>query len=427
MTRTPARIFLVALAAGLLLGGKALVPKNGIARVPFGIVPSSSVFETQISANGRWVTFRTVAENMLEGGNDPSSDIFLVDTKKGDIVQVSRTHTGGDPTGSCQSPVISATGRFVAYRTSDPDIVEGDELNTNDIFLFDRIKETTVRISTALNGGGATMVAWEPSISKNGRFVAFSSAANLLVAGDLDNTRDVFLRDVKLGVTTLLSPTPPGAAVDGASESPKISANGRFVVFESSAALLPEDDNGALDVYRRDLKLDTLELVSINADGLVGDASSSNPDISDNGRYVTFVSGAKNLVAGATAFVSVFRRDMKKGMLELVNANPDGVPSASIASAHSISPDGRFVAFGSLGTDLGPEDLNLHTDIYLKDMKKGDVTRVSLGFGGVETDDTSAAPSASKKGKFIAFESLATTLLEAGDGNFGTDIYVARP
>ena len=114
-------------------------------------------------------------------------------------------------------------------------------------------------------------------------------------------------------------------------------------------------------------------------------------------------------------------------MLELVNRDENGTPSAGIASTHAISPDGRFVVFGSLGTDLGPLDENLLRDLYMKDMKKGTVTRISQGFqDGVDVDEPSEFPSVSKKAKFIAFQSLASTLIEGDVDDVQSDVFVMR-
>jgi TolB protein len=415
----------IALAA-LLLAMGPFVPKAEIRRVPFDVEPSGHSFESTISNNGRWVAFRSWAQNLVPGGSDGLNDIFLVDIKKGTTLQVSRKANGDDTSQSCVSPALNATGRFVAYHSGDPDIVPGGPPGAISVFLFDRQQGTTVRVSLD-EDGDAVSSASEPSISQTGRWVAFSSTANAIVTGDSNNKRDIFIRDRKLGTTTLVSRTSDGGFADDHSERPMLSDNGKLIAFMSFAALTPADTNSHQDVYVVDLKKGTLELVTVNDAGEVGDmGGGGHYDFAGNGRFVTFASGSQNLVDDPLPFATVYRRDLKTGRTEHVVVDADGNSSMSITTGHAISPDGRYIVVRNLGGDLGPEDTNGLADLYLKDMKTGSVERISIGFGGVETDDTATGPSVAKRAKWISFDSAATTLLEEADDNGFSDIFVKR-
>ncbi len=420
------RATVVVILSALSLVAMGLVPKGEIRRVPFGVVPLAGSFKPHLSDNGRWLVFQSGATNLLAETGDSSTDIYRVDLKSGAIEQVSRTKDGGDPTMSCLEAALSASGRYVVYRSSDPQIVEGGT-TTVDVYLYDTKTGVTEWISVNDAGQGGSMSSTTPSVSSNGRWVVFASLAGNLVPGDSNGDRDVFLRDRKLGTTTRLSLTSTGAPTDGESNDPVITPNGRYVVFSCWDDLVPEDTNGTRDVYLRDLKKGTLTLVSVGDQEQNGDADSGAFfDVSANGRYVSFASAAQNLVGQEVAFSNVFRRDVKKGRTELVSAAADGTPANSLSTTHELSADGKFVVIMSYANNLGPPDGNGVQDVYLKDMKKGTVERISVSFGGEETDDSSTFCTVSKKGKWIAFESLATNLLEGPDGYFGTDVYVLR-
>jgi hypothetical protein len=285
-----------------------------------------------------------------------------------------------------------------------------------------------------------------PIVSGNGRFVGFFSFATDLVATATSGFGDVFSRDLKTGTTTLVSINQSGTSGGNArSEGVAISSNGRFVAFQSAATdLVATTTSGLGDVFRRDLSTGTTTLVSINQSGTSGgNAASTLPAISGNGRFVAFVSDATDLVGiPVVAGGQVFVRDMRTGTTTLVSVNQLGTAGGNSFSAFAptslsplaISANGRFVAFGSFASDLVANDTNGAEDVFVRDLKTATTTLVSVnGLGTASGNGTSGvAPSfyvdfapitLSANGRFVAFASFASDLV-TNDTNGTGDIFV---
>lgn len=242
------------------------------------------------------------------------------------------------------------------------------------------------------------------AISRDGRFVAFSSDARDLVPGRPANAvRNVYVRDNRTGVTTLASVAADGSDGNGNSNFPALSADGRYVVFQSDASnLVVNDDNGSIDVFRRDLLTGATSLVSVNHDGTAPAAGfSTQAAISADGRYIAFQSTAADVVAVDTNFsTDVFVRDMQAGTTALVNVGPDGVDSAPEGAWDpALSADGRYVAF-SKGAN----------EVWRRDMQLGVSTRASVSSSGGSPNSTSYAEAISADGRYVVFSSWATNL-----------------
>jgi Tol biopolymer transport system component len=244
-------------------------------------------------------------------------------------------------------------------------------------------KVERVSVSTAgTQGDGASTYC---AVSGDGRFVAFLSAADNLVAGDTNGHVDVFVRDRQLGTTERVSVSTAGAQADADCLGPAISADGRFVVFSSAATtLVPADTNGKLDVFVHDRQTGITERVSVSSAGVQGDNNSAFPSISGDGRFVAFWSAATNLVSGDTnAHSDVFVHDRQTGVTERVSVSSAGVQADgdSLVSP-AISADGRFVAFYSSATNLVPGDTNAQADVFVGDRQLGTTERVSVSSAG---------------------------------------------
>ena len=218
-------------------------------------------------------------------------------------------------------------------------------------------------------------------MSADGSVVAFiSNATNLSTTPDTNATQDIYARNLQTGTTALVSVNAAGTdSGNGFSESPAISADGRFVVFKSDASdLVPDDTNATSDIFVRDLQTQTTTLVSANHAGTdSGDGQSSSPVISANGRFVAFLSRSSDLTAfpDSSIFgVQLYVRDLETGTTALVSVNAAGTGGGndSTCDDESISSDGRFVAFQSAAYDLAPNDSNgSDNDVYLRDMVAG--------------------------------------------------------
>jgi Tol biopolymer transport system component len=265
-----------------------------------------SIWLPAISANGRVVAFFSRSTNLVPNDHNGIADFFVRDLKRAKTTRVSVSSAGAEQTrGSGVEelgivPALSANGRFMAFFSASPNLVKGDRNNTDDIFVRDRKRGETTRVSVSSAGAEANDTSlFYPSISANGRFVAFTSWASNLVAGDENgHHEDVFVRDRKRGVTTRVRENNRSGFLY--SGIPSISANARFVAFESPAPdLVTGDRNHAVDVFLRDRKRGETTLLSVSSEGEQGNSDSSFPAISSaNGRFVAFSSLASNLVGG---------------------------------------------------------------------------------------------------------------------------------
>ncbi|NJC70769.1 hypothetical protein HC031_13740 [Planosporangium thailandense] len=228
-------------------------------------------------------------------------------------VQANAWSAGGDVDGD--ETAISANGRYVVFNSFASNLVTGDTNGREDVFVRDRVAGTTTRVSVGAGGRQADLPSFEPSISSDGRYVAFMSAATNLVSGDSNGDWDVFVRDRVAGTTTRVSVATKGGQSNGFSDWPSISADGRYVAFESDASnLVSGDTNKVSDVFVRDRVAGTTTRVSVATSGGQSNGywGSFVPVFSADGRFVLFVSDATNLVAGDTNKVSdVFVRQLK--------------------------------------------------------------------------------------------------------------------
>jgi hypothetical protein len=377
-----------------------------------------------ISADGRFVAFSSDATNLVPGDTNNSTDIFLRDLSANTTTCISVDSAGNPGNGRSFSHSISANGKFVAFLSSATNLVPGDTNNRTDIFLRDLSTNTTTCISFDSAGNLGNSFSNSPSISADGRFVAFASNATNLVPGQDTkfNGTNIFLRDLSTNTTTRISADLSDNP--GGGNFPSISADGRFVVFQSFTNLGPGGINKQGDIFRRDLSTNTTTLISADSSGNPGNGNSSFPSISADGRFVAFWSLATNLVPGDTNnSTDIFLRDLSTNTTTLISADSSGNPGNNNSDLPSISADGRFVAFDSDATNLVPGITNNSGDIFVRDLSKNTITRVSLSDAGRQGNDYSFSSSISGDGKFVAFSSNSTNLVPE-DTNKTTDIFV---
>jgi WD40-like Beta Propeller Repeat len=322
-------------------------------------------------------------------------------------------------------PNISPTGRYVGFSSWASNLVEGDTNGLSDVFVRDRLNGVTTRLSTGRGGQESNESSGTPLLSADGRFVAFSSLASNLVIGDTNDMTDVFVRDRLTGVTTRVSVGPGGQQANESSSGSSISADGRFVAFTSWASnLVTGDTNGTSDAFLHDRSTGVTRRVSIGSRGQQGADSSFGPSVSADGRFVAFTSFAANLVSGDTnANGDILVRDRSTGVTRRVSVGAGGQQADDLSVAAAISGDGYVVAFHSNATNLTPGDTNGSTDVFAHDRRTGVTRRMSVSSGGRQSDSTSATPSVSYDGRFVAFASLGTTLVD-GDTNAVADVFV---
>jgi|GEM_PF-999319 len=256
-----------------------------------------------LSSDGRYVAFDSYATNLVAGDTNAQRDIFVHDRDTDATERVSLTSGGGEADGQCAWPSISSGGRYVSFTSCATNLVAGDTNVLPDVFVRDRAMSTTERVSVSSGGAEADSccLVGMPALSADGRYVAFESAASNLVAGDTNGFIDIFVRDRDSNTTERISLSSGGAEADGTCTYASISSNGRFVAFTSAATnLVTGDTNLTEDAFLRDLKADTTQRISVSSTGAEADDYSYALCIDKDGGFVAFLSAADNLVPGDT-------------------------------------------------------------------------------------------------------------------------------
>jgi Tol biopolymer transport system component len=352
---------------------------------------------------------------------------------KAKTTRVSVSSSGRQGNNESGAPSISANGRFVAFASDASNLVPGDTNDGIDVFVRDLRTGETRRVSVSSSGAQGNHRSGAPSMSADGRFVAFWSYASNLVDGDTNRSRDVFVHDLRTGETRRASVSSSGAQANGASFNPSISADGRFVAFVSPASnLVDGDTNGAYDVFVHDLRTGKTRRVSVSSSGAQANASgffplSAYPSISADGRFVAFDSPAPNLVRRDTnRRPDVFIHDLRTGETRLVSVSSRGRQGNKKSFNPSISAAGHFVAFKSYATDLVRHDTNASRDVFVHGLRTGKTRRVSVSSRGRQGNKDSGTPSISADGRFVAFASDAPNLVP-GDTNRAFDVFRRGP
>jgi Tol biopolymer transport system component len=288
-----------------------------------------------------------------------------------------------------------------------------------------------VRVDLGVNGVQANSGVWDaPSLSADGRYLAFASEATNLVPGDTNGFVDVFVRDRVKGTTARVSVSSSGAQGNGFSSAPSISADGRYVTFASYSSNLTSGDKnaatGGSDVFLYDRKTGKTVMVSKSYKGGSSNSESDFPQISGNGRYVVFDSIATNLVKGdKNTFGDVFVWDRKTGKLRLVSTDAHGHAAKDGGSGlASIDYDGKKIAFMSSASNLVKGDKNEITDVFVKNLTTGHVSRASVATGGAESNGESEGATISADGSTVAF--VTAWQLSKSDQDWTPDVYVRQ-
>ncbi len=375
-----------------------------------------------ISADGRYVAFMSMASNLDPSDTSTGFDIFRKDLQTGALVRASTSATGGQSNPDSSSPSISADGRYVAFESFAENLVAGDPTESSHIFRKDVQTGAVVRVSASGAGIQADESSQAPVISADGRYVVFGSFATNLVEGDTDGSYRLYRKDLQSGGIRRVIENAQGQ--DGGSGThAAISPDGRYVAFVSSATnLVPGDSNGVDHVYRKDFRTGAVVRVSTGASGLQADSYCWKPSISADGRYIAFHSNASNLVPEPDWMHHVFRKDLQTGAVAVVSANAAGERGNWASDDAKISADGRYVVFHSDATNLVPGDTNDRPELFCKDLQTGLVTRVCTATSGAEGNDWSQRASASADGRYVAFESPASNLV-SGDTNGTSDVF----
>jgi Tol biopolymer transport system component len=408
------RIAAIALASTFMVGTAGSVARaQGTWRVNVdstGAETSGYTYPApSISADGRFTVFSSDSGQLVAGDGNGTFDVFVHDLQTGTTECVS-LDLAGNPAGFSYSGAISDDGRYVAFLSDSNALVANDTSLVTDVFVRDRQTGTTELVSVDSNGVQFTDPSGQCSISADGRFVAI-----VIYDPMLPFFSEIWVRDRQLGTTELVSVDSAGVSIYS-SVSPSLSSDGRFVAFGTQSS------NG--QVWVRDRFFGVTECASLDLDGLPSQAFSYQPSISADGRFVAFVSGDNNMVPGDVNFAyDVFVRDRRLGTTELASVDSSGAQADSHTDFAAISSDGRRVAFLSRATNLVAGDTNGVEDVFIHDRWTGTTEMVSVDTSGNPENAFSQFMAIAPGARFVAFTSRADNLV-AGDTNGVEDVFV---
>lgn len=355
---------------GIIVHDRQMGQTSQVSNAADGGLANAESQQPSVSADGRFVAFRSGASNLIPGdSNGYIDDVFVRDRHAGLTSIVSVASGGVQGNADSYGPSISADGRFVAFPSQASNLVPGDTNLETDVFVHDRLTGQTSIVSISSSGALGNNQSSHPSISADGRFVAFQSFSSNLVSGDTNGWADVFIHDRQTGETSIVSVASNATQGNWVSYFPTITADGRFVAFPSAASnLVPDDANDNWDVFVHDRQTGETSIVSVATGGVRANSSSGFTSISSDGRFVAFESYASNLVYDDTnGWKDVFVHDRQTRKTSRASVATGGVQGDFISGTPSASADGRYVAFYSLNSNLVPGDTNRQSDIFVHD------------------------------------------------------------
>jgi WD40-like Beta Propeller Repeat len=374
-----------------------------------------------ISAHGRWVAFASAATNLVEGDANSHRDVFVHDLRTGRTELVSVSTSGAQGNGRSESPSISGDGRWVAFDSTASNLVAGDDNDSSDVFVHNMKTGRTKLVSVSNSGTPGNKRSDWPSISASGRLVAFETKATNLVAGDTNSFQDVVVHDLRKGTNTLASANSLSEQANNWSGGPAI--DGSRITFSSRANNLAlNDDKTNQDVFVHDLRTGNTSLVSVSTSGASGDWASWSSSIS--GHLVAFTSLSSNLVQeDLNGRFDAFVRNIHTGKTRLVSLSTTGEQGSDDSIAPMIG--GHRVTFFSLAKNLVPtsDDSLVSYEVFVRNLRTQTTGLASVGLGGEPANGRSLWPTISADGMIVAFQSEASNLVP-NDTNGAPDIFV---
>lgn len=392
-----------------------------------------------MSSDCRYIVFTSNASNLIQGGTNNNEHIFLYDRQADTMKLLSLNAQGQQGDRNSTDPVISADGKFVAFQSEARNLVPGDENGNNDpssgrdIFLYDLENDTLERISVPNGGGEANQASGQPSISGDGRYVAFQSSANNLVSQNTYGNTNAYIYDRNAPTNKLIPISVPFADIltNRDSLSPAISTDGAYVAFEFSVDRNGDNQNlnyRYTDIYLYSTLGGSVERISGTKIGVAADGTKSeNPSISADGRYVAFESNLEDIdFYDTNKAIDIFVYDRVEGTTRRVSAQGStGGQLFRDSTNPSISGNGQFVAFESMASNLVDSDTNDEIDIFITDLATGELSLASVSQDGTQGNGYSYQPALSFDGSCMVFYSAASNF-NASDTNSVDDIFVAE-
>ncbi|MFK7958417.1 MAG: hypothetical protein AB8B96_20160 [Lysobacterales bacterium] len=378
-----------------------------------GALAMQAVFRPQLSADGRFVLFATASDEFDPADNNGLTDFYRLDRRAGSYERVSGSATVQGNSSAARG-VLSADGRVVAFHSGATNLTADAGNSFIDVFLWQAGQELE-QISIGLQAAPANGSSLNPALSGDGRYVAFSSFASNLVVADDNESSDIFVHDRQSAMTQRVSLSSAGQEGDRGSFQPTISVDGRYVAFTSEATNFSDNEFDQLpDLFVFDRSTGTTQLVNQSTNGVRANADSATPVLSPDGSAVAFYSRATTLEAGfENVFFDVFVRDFLSLQTDLVSAAPDE-PADANSFNPAISIRGEWVAFQSEAANLSAQDGNTFSDIYVVNRFSGQSHIASRRATGTSANEGSFAASITSDGSAVSFESAATDLTPTG-------------
>lgn len=374
-----------------------------------------------VSQNGRWTAFQSAAPNLVSGDTLGLQDVFVHDAKTGQTIRIAPP--GVEPDGASQNPSMSGDGRWITFSSRADNLVPGAATASDQVFLYDRQTGAIRRISSVAGGAPAPGESLTPRVSSDGTAVVFTSWANGLVAEDTNGNDDIFLYRVADGsIVRVSAPAAGGEPNNSASFFPAVSDGGRFVVFASYATNLDAAGEPApsdLDIFVRDTQANTIARASVTSAGGLANAGAQLPSISADGCVVAFHSAASNLVAGdMVAGNKLFVRDRCSGTTEIASlGNGTPAPAGTVLQERppAVSDDGCLI--GMISANVIPIPGGWR-GVAVRDRCQGFTSRIDLSTGGEGGIGHTNGPSFSAgSARYVAFHSGAVNLVVGTDTN----------
>jgi Tol biopolymer transport system component len=407
----------------VILGSAALA--QGVRRVSVdlnGGEADGASGVVSVSSDGRRVAFESRATDLVPNDTNAMTDVFVRDLAAGTTQRVSVGTGGQQGEGHSKMGWLSRDGRWLAFSSFAN--FDGTSSPASRIYVRDLALSTT---TLAVPIGTSNT----PVISDDGRYVAFMSDSGAILPGDGNLMFDVYLRDRQTGAYECISVGMGGGAANNISEDPQLSADGRYVAFTSHADdLVPGDTNGLQDVFLRDRQLGTTIRVNVDVNGNQADYG-VQPSLSADGRFIAF-QNMSALTSTPTPYPQIYVRDLVSGAIELASVDAQGAPANKYCMKPTLSPSGRFVAFTSHATNLAASDSNGHPDVYVRDRLAGATKLASRTASGASGNQPSPAMVWERRGAAVTdtgtavFSSSASNLV-AGDTGAFDDVFVSDP
>ena len=400
----------------------SLAPGGGQGNDASGTGPAHGLAMTP---DARYVAMVAAASNLVPGDTNGIADIFRVDLSTGLSERMNLGPAGVQSNGQCYFPRISTDGNFVVWNGGANNLVPGDTNGFEDVFLRDVVAGTTELVSVNNSGVQGNFSSQSATITRDGRYVAFWSAADNLWFTDTNGTGDIFLRDRLLNRTLAITILPSGTQANANSAQPFINGLGTKIAFRTTSNnLVAGDTNGVNDIMLADVGTNSVVRIGQPAFSQSNGASSW-PTLSENAQFVAFESEASNLVPNDTNGVKdIFVQNLSTGQITRVSVDSSGAQSNGLSETAWISNDGQHVVFSSLATNLVANDTNGHEDVFIHRLATGETSRVSTSIAPLGNgNQISFYPCVSEDGQAAVFGSSASNMI-TGDSNGTPDVFM---